>query len=299
MPPVPKGSTVRRQSRTRGEGLFPAVNPVAAYLNEISLTSKLTSKAERILAARSRQGDRAAMNALVQANLKFVVAVCRNYEGQGLPLSDLIGEGNLGLLRAAARFDENRGCRFISYAVWWIRQGIMTALAEQSRDFSLSTATTMAIHKVNVANRNLFPRLGRMPTVPELELETGFKAERIDACLRLMEGSLSLDYATGPESVLQDSIADESESGTDALAERFQIRRALAQVMNGLDRRERMVIESFFGLEDGNGSSLRTLAAKMGISKERVRQLKAMALAKLKGLLSLSAKYPCAYTLPA
>ncbi len=290
---------MRRQSRTHGEGLFPSANPVAAYLKEISLTSKLTSKAEKILAARIRKGDRAATNALVQANLKFVVAVCRNYEGQGLPLSDLISEGNLGLLRAAARFDENQGCRFISYAVWWIRQGIVNALAEQSRDFSLSTATTMAMHKVNVANRNLFQRLGRMPSVPELELETGFKAVRIDSCLRLMEGSLSLDYQTGPDSIMQDAVADVSESSTDALADRFQIRRALAQVMHGLDRRERMVIESFFGLEDGNGSSLRTLAAKMGLSKERVRQLKAMALAKLKALLSLSAKYPCAYTLPA
>jgi RNA polymerase primary sigma factor len=287
---------VRQHQKTRGGTLFQASNPVATYLKEISLTSKLTSKAEKVLAARIRKGDRTATNALVQANLKFVVAVCRNYEGQGLPLADLINEGNLGLLRAAARFDENQDCRFISYAVWWIRQGIMTALAEQSRDFSLSTATTMAIHKVNVANRSLFQRLGRTPTVAELELETGFKSARIEACLRLMEGSLSMDYATGPESTLQDSIADESESSTDALAERFQIRRALEQVMNGLDRRERLVIESFFGLEDGNGSSLRTLAAKLGISKERVRQLKAMALAKLRGLLNLTAKYPCAYS---
>lgn len=192
---------------------------------------------------------------LVQANLKFVMAVCRNYEGQGLPLSDLISEGNLGLLRTAARFDGNQDCRFISYAVWWIRQGIMTALAEQSRAFSLSTATTMAIHKVNVANRNLYQSLGRPPMIAELELETGFKSGRIEACLRLMEGSISMDYAAESDSNLQDSIADESESGTGALAERFQVRRALELVMKGLDRRERLVIESFFGLNDGGATA--------------------------------------------
>ncbi len=274
--------------------MFTDGNPVAAYLKEISGGRKLSTKAEKILAVRIRKGDRAAMNALVQANLKFVVAVCHNYENQGLPLGDLINEGNLGLLRAAARFDENQGCRFISYAVWWIRQGILNALAEQSRDVTLSTATTAAIHRIEVANRNLTQKLGRAATLEELELETGLKASRIKACQELTLASLSLDYPSeGGEGTCKDSLADESWSRTEDILERFQTRRALDTVLKGLGRRERLIIESLFGLGQEPAMTLMGLAQRLGVSKERVRQLKAAALAKLKTLLLLTATYPC------
>jgi RNA polymerase primary sigma factor len=283
-----------KAGRNRESGLFGETNPVAAYLREISRTGKLSSKAEKILAVRIRQGDKAARNQLVQANLKFVVAVCRNYAGQGLPMGDLINEGNLGMMRAAARFDEHQGCRFISYAVWWIRQGILNALAEQSRVFSLSASTTSAMHRIGRSIRLLSQKLGREPSVEELELETGYKAERIKDCLDLMGPSLSLDYtAKSGEGSFGDSLEDAGESATENQLDRFQTRRAIEAVVQGLDRRERQVIESLFGLGTGNSDSLRSLAANLGISKERVRQLKARALIKLKFLLVLTAKYPC------
>lgn len=284
-----------RGSTRNGEAeLFGESNPVAAYLREIGPTRKLSSKVEKILASRIRNGDKAARNFLVQANLKFVVAVCRNYENQGLPMADLINEGNLGLMRAAARFDEHQDCRFISYAVWWIRQGIMNALAEQSRDITLSTATTAAIHRIGKSIRRLSQKLGRDPSLEELELETGYKSARIAACLELMGPALSMDYpGKEGEGSFGDTLADDGESSTVNQAERFQTRRAIDAVVRGLNRKERQVIESFFGLENGSAGSLRSLADKLGVSKERVRQLKAGALAKLKSLLLLSAKYPC------
>jgi RNA polymerase primary sigma factor len=281
-------------ARNKESELFGEANPVAAYLKEISRTGKLTSKEEKTLAARISQGDMAARNMLVQANLKFVVAVCRNYEHQGLPMADLINEGNLGLMRAAARFDEHRNCRFISYAVWWIRQGIMSALAEQSRDLNLSTSTTSAIHRISISIRHLSQKLGRDPSLEDLELETGFKAGRIKDCLELMGPSLSLDFpGKDGESSFGESIPDEGESRTEILVDQFQTRRALEAVVNGLNRKERLVIESFFGLGTGNSSNLKSLAKTLGVSKERVRQLKAQALAKLKSLLLVTARYPC------
>ena len=285
---------MRNNPRNRGTELFGESNPVAAYLREIGPTRKLSSKAEKILASRIRQGDNAARNMLVQANLKFVVAVCHNYENQGLPMADLINEGNLGLMRAAARFDEHQDCRFITYAVWWIRQGIMNALAEQSRVLTLSTATTSAIHRIGKSIRHLSQKLGRDPSAEELELETGYKSERIKSCLELMGAPLSIDFpGRKGEGAFGDILADVGDSNTESRVERFQTRRAIEAVVHGLNRKERQVIESFFGLGTENAGSLRSLANKLGVSKERVRQLKAGALVKLKALLVLSAKYPC------
>ena len=282
---------------TQERNLFGETNPVAGYLREIAGTAKLTTKAEKLLAARIRAGDRTAKNALVQANLKFVVAVCRNYENQGLPLGDLINEGNLGLMRAADRFDENQECRFISYAVWWIRQGIMNALAEQTRDVTLSTATTSAIHRIGKAIRALSQSLGREPSVEELELETGMKALRIRDCLNLMGPSLSMDYPTGiGDGTFADSVPEGRESGTEDILDRFRTRRALETVIKNLDRRERQVIESLYGIGSENVVSLQSLADRLGVSKERVRQLKVKALAKLRGFLNLSSHYPCGST---
>ncbi|MEO6098140.1 MAG: RNA polymerase sigma factor RpoD/SigA [Fibrobacteria bacterium] len=275
--------------------VFHGTNPVAAYLKEISGSCKLSPREEKVLAARIRGGDRTARNLLVEANLKFVVAVCRNYENQGLPLGDLINEGNLGLMRAAARFDETKDCRFISYAVWWIRQGIMSALATQTRDVTLSTSTTSVIHKINCATRALTQRLGRSPSLDELELETGFHAGRIEACMQLMGSSLSFDYAYDEEDgTLRNLLPDESEWRTELEVDRFQTKRALEKLLNGLEPRERHVIESFFGMGADAGVGLRGLSKRLGVSRERVRQLKIRALAKLKVLLNAAAKYPCA-----
>jgi RNA polymerase primary sigma factor len=283
-----------RRERIKNASIFTGEhNPVAAYLKDIGGTSKLTSREEKILAVRIRKGDRKALHTLVQANLKFVVAVCRNYENQGLPMADLINEGNLGLIRAANRFDENQDCRFISYAVWWIRQSIMSAMADQTRTVRLSTTTTSAINRIHLAMRGLTQKLGREPTAEEVELETGYNASRVRTCVRLMNKSISLDSIREDEGgSFQDTLADESDSGTTAILEHFQAKRALDQVLMALDRREREVIRLYFGMETDYGADLSSLAKRFGVTKERVRQIKIKALAKLKALMLMMAKYP-------
>ena len=276
-----------KKESARRAAFFADEDPLVAYFQDIKDTHKLTSQREKELAARIRGGDRGALNELVQANLKFVVAVCRQYENRGLPLADLISEGNLGLIRAAERFDENRECRFISYAVWWIRQAVMTALADQSRSVRISTSTAGRMRHVAAAARKLGQRLGREPSVEELELETGLQAGGIRAYLRLLAPAASAE--TRPEN-LEAGASDSTESA----AERFHTKRAMDQVLKRLDAREREVVDLYFGLRHGEAWNLPRMARKLGLSKERVRQIKEKAIAKLKVFLLLNAKYPCA-----
>jgi RNA polymerase primary sigma factor len=235
------------------------------------------------------------LNELVQANLKFVVAVCRQYENRGLPLQDLINEGNLGLIRAAERFSMHRDCRFISYGVWWIRQALMTALADQTRAVRLSTSTTGRMHKLNRASQKLGQRLGRDPSVEELELETGMQADRIRAYLNLMAAPVSLDRNAdgGDAGDFVEGLAVDSGAGTEAELDRFHAKRAVDQLLKGLESRERDVLGMYYGLDHGRTWNLPEMAKRMGLSKERVRQIKRKAIAKLKVLMMLTAKYPC------
>jgi RNA polymerase primary sigma factor len=206
-----------------------------------------------------------------------------------MPLIDLISEGNLGLIRAAQRFDEKQECRFISYAVWWIRQAVMTALSDQSRSVRLSTSTTGRMRQLMSSSRKLSQRLGREPSVEELELETGMHAGSIRAYLRLLDPAISL------ESLPEGLQAPDSES-TEAFAERFHAKRAMDQLLKGLNAREREVLDLYFGLRHGESANLPQMARRLGLSKERVRQIKEKAIAKLKVLLLLNAKYPCSTT---
>jgi RNA polymerase primary sigma factor len=278
---------MNRDTARRSAALFTDADPLLAYFRDIKGSDKLSSRQEKELAKKIRQGDRRAVNGLVQANLKFVVAVCRQYEHRGMPLIDLISEGNLGLMRAAQRFDEKQECRFISYAVWWIRQAVMTALSDQSRSVSLSTSTTGRMRQLTAASRKLAQRLGREPSVEEMELETGMQSGSIRAYLRLLDHSVSLDSL--PEG-LEGGTAD----STKAFAERFHTKRAMDQLLKGLNAREREVLDLYFGLRHGEASNLPQMARLLGLSKERVRQIKEKAIAKLKVLLTLNAKYPCA-----
>jgi RNA polymerase primary sigma factor len=277
---------MKRDSVRRPAPLFIDEDPLLAYFRDIKDSHKLTWKEEKALAARIRLGDRGAINELVNANLKFVVAVCRQFENRGLPLIDLINEGNLGLIRAAERFDENQECRFISYAVWWIRQGVTTALADQTRAVRLSTSTTTRMRQVGAATRRLTQRMGREPSVEELELETGMQAGAIRGYLRLLKPSVSLDgLPEGLEGIAADS--------TEAFAERFHAKRAMDRLLKGLSAREREVVDMYFGLKHGETRNLPQMARLLGLSKERVRQIKEKAMAKLKVLMTLNAKYPC------
>jgi RNA polymerase primary sigma factor len=267
--------------------LFLDEDPLLAYFRDIKDSHKLTWKEEKELAVRIRMGDRRAVNELVTANLKFVVAVCRQYGNRGLPLIDLINEGNLGLIRAAERFDEKQECRFISYAVWWIRQAVTTALSDQTRAVRLSTSTTTRMRQVAAAARKLSQRLRREPSVEELELETGIQSGTLRDYLRLLDHSVSLDS-------LPEGLAGDSGDSTEAFAERFHTKRAMGRLLKGLSPREREVLDLYFGLKHGESRNLPQMAKLLGLSKERVRQIKEKAIAKLKVLLILGAKYPCA-----
>jgi RNA polymerase primary sigma factor len=277
---------MKREHSRRSAPLFLDEDPLVAYFHDIKDSQKLTWKQEKELAARIRMGDRRAVNELVTANLKFVVAVCRQYENRGLPLIDLINEGNLGLIRAAERFDEKQECRFISYAVWWIRQAVTTALSDQTRAVRLSTSTTTRMRQVTAAARKLSQRLGRDASIEELELETGIQAGTIRDYLRLLDHSVSLDTLT-------EGLAGDPSDSTEAFAERFHAKRAMGQLLKGLSAREREVLDMYFGLKHGESSNLPQMAKLLGLSKERVRQIKEKAIAKLKVLLVLGAKYPC------
>jgi len=280
-------STMNRESARRSAALFTEADPLIAYFHDIKDTGKLSSKQEKELAKRIQEGDRRAVNELVQANLKFVVAVCRQYENRGLPLIDLISEGNLGLIRAAQRFDEKRDCRFISYAVWWIRQAVVTALSDQSRSVRLSTSTTGRMRQLTSASRKLAQRLGREPSVEEMELETGMQAGSIRSYLRLLDHSISLES-------LPEGLEGGASDSMEAFTERFHAKRAMDQLLKGLSAREREVLDLYFGLRHGEAWNLPQMARRLGLSKERVRQIKEKAIGKLKVLLMLNAKYPCA-----
>jgi RNA polymerase primary sigma factor len=273
-------------------------DPLTAYLRDIQRKEKLTSCEEIILSRRIRKGDRQALAILVEANLKFVVAVALKFQDRGLAIPDLINEGNLGLIKAAHRFDETANCRFISYAVWWIRQSILGALASQTRTISVSSFTLALLAKVNWATRRLSQKLGRTPSMEELELETGIQAERIRHCLSLGDATASLDQADWQEdgSDAMEGWPDDSDSSPERLRERFHARRTLERVLPGLEPREREVLELYFGMESGAAWSLGDLARKYQLSREGIRKIKQRALAKVKALLRLTEVTACQET---
>ena len=185
-------------------------NSLALYLKEISKNKTLCLEEEAVLAVKIRKNDRKALEKLVKANLRFVVSVCRNYQNQGLPLSDLINEGNLGLIRAAKRFDEKKNFKFISYAVWWIRQAILQALAEQSRIIKLPLNRVGTIHKIGKTQSRLEQRFRRAPNIQEIASELKIDVEEVQETIKIGNSHMSLD---APLQQGEDFEADGSSSG--------------------------------------------------------------------------------------
>jgi RNA polymerase primary sigma factor len=257
---------------------------LSAYLREIKENRSLTHEEEKALAARARTGDKKAINALVQANLKFVVAVCRNYQYQGLPLEDLINEGNLGLIRAAQRFDGTLDYKFISYAVWWIRQAILSALADQSRVMSIAPGRIGKMHRISKASNRLEQKLGRPPNMEELSREVGMSEEDIHECLQLASPSLSLDAGLPEEDDcrLADCLEDRKTERPDLAATRGLMRGSLSQLLDTLDDREREVVTLYFGLNREYSLTLEEIAQRFELTRERVRQIKDKAMDRLR-----------------
>lgn len=260
-------------------------DPTETYLSEIRKVQKnLTLAEEQALAIRIKQGDKTALNELVHANLRFVVAVCRNYRNQGLPLVDLINEGNLGLIRAAQRYDGSLEFKFISYAVWWVRQAILTALADQSRMMKIAPSRISVLQQIGKESRKLEQETGRPPSLEELSLKMGKSVQELTECIQLGYSPVPLHMPSGPEGEgnLGDRLADPDAPTTDEGALRTLLKRNMQQVLAGLDGKEQEVLRLYFGLEAGEGITLDEIGGRMGVTRERIRQIKDQALKKLR-----------------
>jgi RNA polymerase primary sigma factor len=254
------------------------------YLREICKNPTLTLNEEADLSFRIRQGDRRALNKLINANLKFVVSVCRNYQNQGLPMTDLINEGNLGLIRAAKRFDETKHFKFISYAVWWIRQAILQALAEQSRILNVPLNRVSAIHRIGKSSAQLEQKLGRSVSSSELGYHLSLDESEVRECLQLSANPISLEspLQADEEGKVGDLLKDESAESPEDPVLAGSLKREVRDVLGTLEDREEEVVRLYFGIGVDTGYTLEEIGQRFNLTRERVRQIKEKALRRLK-----------------
>jgi RNA polymerase primary sigma factor len=254
------------------------------YLREINTTPLLRREEEVELAKRVQAGDGRALHQLVQANLRFVVSIAKQYSNQGLSLEDLINEGNLGLIKAAQRFDYKRGFKFISYAVWWVRQAMLQALAEQSRIVRLPLNRAGTLYRLGKVQRALGQELGRQPTVDEIAKRAGLPREEVRETLSIASSYLSLDdpFEDDDDNTLMDCIADESSARPDEITFGHTLEQDLRAALRNLDTREEKILRLYFGIDGAAPFTLEQIGAQMGLTRERIRQIKERALAKLR-----------------
>ncbi len=254
------------------------------YLQEIGKVDLLTPDDEIELAIRIKQGDEKALEKLVKANLRFVVSVAKQYQNQGLSLGDLINEGNLGLIKAAKRFDETRGFKFISYAVWWIRQSILQALAEQSRIVRLPLNRVGALNKIGKAYSNLEQEFEREPSPQELAQELDMDLSEINDALRVSGRHVSMDapFAQGEDNRLLDVLSNEEVPSPDAHLMSESLKKEIERALSTLTDREAEVIKLYFGLNGEHSLTLEEIGEKFNLTRERVRQIKEKAIRRLR-----------------
>lgn len=255
------------------------------YLQEIGKVDLLSPEDEVSLAKRIKEGDALALEKLTKANLRFVVSVAKQYQNQGLSLSDLINEGNLGLIKAAQRFDETRGFKFISYAVWWIRQSILQALAEQSRIVRLPLNKVGSLNKINKAFSELEQTYEREPSADELAELLEIGVEEVETTLGVAARHVSMDapFVEGEDNSLLDVLENNGTPGTDdSLAYSESLRREIDRSLSTLTDRQRDVIKLYFGIGVAHQMSLEDIGEKFGLTRERVRQIKDKAINKLR-----------------
>lgn len=254
------------------------------YLKEISQYPLIDRDEEVRLAKAIRKGEEDALNKLVRSNLRFVVSVAKKYQNQGVPLSDLINEGNLGLIRAAHKFDETKGIKFISYAVWWIRQAILQALAEQSRIVRVPLNRAGALHRIGRRSSALIQELGREPTVEEIAEELEISREEVERTLAISQSHLSLDapVTPGEDNRLLDYLPDQYSPGPEDEAYERALKETVEDSLSTLKEREAKILRLYFGLDDQEPMTLEEIGALLGITRERVRQIKEKALLRLR-----------------
>ncbi|MCL9980788.1 MAG: RNA polymerase sigma factor RpoD/SigA [Bacteroidia bacterium] len=254
------------------------------YLNEISKVPMIDAQEEVLLAQRIREGDQAALEKLVNANLRFVVSVSKQYQNQGLTLGDLINEGNMGLIKAAKRFDETRGFKFISYAVWWIRQSILQALADQSRIVRLPLNKVGSLGRITQAAARLEQELEREPTPQEIADSLEIPLTEVENALRSSGRHLSIDapLAEGEDNTLLGVLDNNDEPNPDMPLLNESLQNEINRVISTLSDKERDVLKYYFGLDGNAAHTLEDISDKVGLTRERVRQIKEKALRRLR-----------------
>ncbi|MEK6756130.1 MAG: sigma-70 family RNA polymerase sigma factor [Bacteroidota bacterium] len=254
------------------------------YLQEIGKVDLLTPQEEIELARRIKKGDQKALEKLTKANLRFVVSVAKQYQNQGLSLGDLINEGNLGLIKAAKRFDETRGFKFISYAVWWIRQSILQALAEQSRIVRLPLNRVGALNKIGKAFSTLEQEFEREPSASELAEELDMSLFEVSDTLKISGRHLSMDapFAQGEDNRLLDVIQDQRQPSPDHQLMEESLKVEVRRALNTLSDREAQVIRLYFGLDQEHSLTLEEIGEQFNLTRERVRQIKEKAIRRLR-----------------
>jgi len=254
------------------------------YLQDIGKEELISAEEEVLLAQRIRQGDQKALDKLCKANLRFVVSVAKQYQNQGLSLPDLINEGNLGLIKAAQRFDETRGFKFISYAVWWIRQSILQALAEQSRIVRLPLNQVGSLNKIKKESSRLEQKYERTPSADEIAESLEIPEYKIDAALKISTRYISMDAPLSEDEDMKfiDVFIDEDTPVTDAGLMRESLAREIQRSLATLTEKERDVVNLYYGIGMNHGLTLEEIGAKFDLTRERVRQIKEKAIRRLK-----------------
>ena len=254
------------------------------YLQEIGREDLITAEEEVILARKIKKGDQDALDRLTKANLRFVVSVAKQYQNQGLSLPDLINEGNLGLIKAAKRFDETRGFKFISYAVWWIRQSILQALAEQSRIVRLPLNQVGSLNKIGKAFSKLEQEFEREPSSEELSKVLDLPSEKIADTMRVSGKHVSMDapFVQGEDNSLLDVLENSDSPRADNTLITESLQKEIDRSLNTLTEREREVVKLFFGIGMNHGLTLEEIGAKFDLTRERVRQIKEKAIRRLR-----------------
>jgi RNA polymerase primary sigma factor len=254
------------------------------YLQEIGREELITAEEEVVLAKKIKDGDQDALEKLTRANLRFVVSVAKQYQNQGLSLPDLINEGNLGLIKAARRFDETRGFKFISYAVWWIRQSILQALAEQSRIVRLPLNQVGSLNKINKAYSKLEQEFEREPTAEEIAELLDLPIDKVSDTMKVSGRHVSMDapFANGEESSLLDVLVNHDSLKADNGLMMESLSKEIDRALSTLTERERDVVKLFFGIGLNHGLTLEEIGDKFDLTRERVRQIKEKAIRRLR-----------------
>ena len=257
---------------------------LSIYLRQAGSFALLTAAQEERLSRQIAEGSASARQTMIEANLRLVVSIAKRYCNRGLPFSDLIQEGNIGLMKAVEKFDPNLGFKFSTYATWWIRQSITRALADQALLIRLPVHMKEALNKVRAASRDLTGSLGRKPTVDEIAQELEWDPRRVAYLLNLNTDTVSLDTPIGEDgdSFLGDFLSDDLSQSPESAAEESALRRDVHQVLESLTERERQVIELRFGLIDGRERTLEEVGALFHVTRERIRQIETKAIRRLR-----------------